>query len=162
MKLQAAHEFAAPPERVAAAMTDPAFAIGLVGLPDVGRVEVVESVPGAASAVLTIRMVYDGALDPVAARVLGSSTPSWLQTYQVGVAGGTLTISPEHHGSLLRCRADIAFTDTAEGCRRTMTGELTVRVPLVGGRAERALAPAINARIDVEAELLRWWLSDGA
>lgn len=160
MRLDAEHTFAAPPDEVVDAMVDPGFAAQLVALPDVGDVEVIGSGGEGARRWLSVRMVYGGSLDPIAARILGSSTPSWIQTYRLdrAEAAGELEISPEHHGSLLTCRARIAFSAQADGTLRSLRGELSVHVPLVGGKAERSLAPAIVRRIDVEADLLARWL----
>lgn len=162
MRLHAEHHFPTDVAAVVAAMIDPEFVAGLTALPDVGAVEVVDGGGTAADPWLATRMVYDGSLDPIAARVLGSSSPSWIQTYRLDVAAGrgTLEIAPEHHGSILRCQAELRFAATDEGhTTRTLDGELSIKVPLLGGRAERALGPAIVARIDVEAELLAGWLN---
>lgn len=141
-------------------MLDPEFARRLLELPDVGDVEVVGTGSGSSGRWLSVRMVYDGSLDPIAARVLGSSSPSWIQTYRFDtVTEGALTISPEHHEKLLLCQATVTLHEEGDRTRRLMTGELSVRVPLLGGRAERALAPAIIRRIDIEAELLLDWLN---
>ncbi|QGG95782.1 DUF2505 domain-containing protein [Actinomarinicola tropica] len=160
MELEADHTFEAPPHEVVDAMVDPGFAEQLVALPDVSDVEVIGSGQEAARRWLSVRMVYGGSLDPIAAKVLGSSSPSWIQTYRLDRPGvpGELEITPEHHGSLLTCRAEIVVSEHPDGTRRTLRGELSVRVPLVGGKAERALAPAIRRRIDVEAQLLARWL----
>jgi hypothetical protein len=162
VQLNAEHLFPFAPDSVIDAMVDPSFASELAGLPDVGTVEVVDDGTQGTTRWISMRMTYDGSLDPLAARVLGSSSPSWIQTYRLDAAAGSghLSISPEHHESLLRCHAELRFTPTSEGTRRSMRGDLSVRVPLVGGRAERALAPAIVSRIDVEAELLAGWLSE--
>lgn len=161
MDLRAEHHFPADVAEVVAAMVDPAYVAGLHALPDVGQVEVVDGSTEGVRPWIAMRMVYDGSLDPIAARVLGSSSPSWIQTYRLDVEAGrgTLDISPENHGSILRCRADLGFDPSDGGTRRRLVGELSVKVPLLGGRAERALGPAIVARIDVEAQLLSGWLS---
>ncbi len=161
MDLAARHRFAAPPDRVAAAMVDPEFAPTLVEVPDVGSVEVVDSgTDGSGARWLATRLHYDGSLDPIAAKVLGSRNPSWVQTYRLDPGGttGRLTIEPDHHGSLLTCSASVELTVTPDGTERALVGELRVHVPLLGGRAEKSLAPAIVARIDAEAELLAGWL----
>lgn len=161
MDLAARHRFSAPPERVATAMVDPAFAPTLVEVPDVGSVEVVDSGRDDVGARwLATRLHYDGSLDPIAAKVLGSRNPSWVQIYRLDPSGtsGRLTIEPDHHGSLLTCSALVELIANGDGTVRTLTGELRVHVPLLGGRAEKSLAPAIVARIDAEAELLAAWL----
>lgn len=162
MRLQARHHFDAPPEAVIDALLDPEFAPLLVGLPDVGRVEVVSSsAAGGRDGSLAVRLVYDGSLDGIAAKVLGSSAPSWVQTYRFdrGAHRGTLTIEPDAHGGLIDCSAQIEVVAAGSGAHRSVDGHLSVKVPLVGGRAERALGPAILGRIDAEAEILSRWLA---
>lgn len=163
MRLQAGHDFDAPPEAVIEALLDPDLAPWLVELPDVGRVEVVAA-SGAEDGFersLSVRLVYDGSLDGIAATVLGSTAPSWVQTYRVepGSLSGTLTIEPDVHGGLIDCSATVSVSATGAGSHRSIDGHLSVKVPLVGGRAERSLVPAVLARIDAEAEILRRWLA---
>jgi hypothetical protein len=161
MDLVARHRFASTAERVTAALVDPAFAPQLVKVLDVGGVEVIDAGGDESSGWLAVRLTYDGSLDPVAARILGSSNPTWVQTYRVdrSTCTGQLTIEPDHHGSLLTCSAAVNVVDRDDGCERSLRGALSVHVPLIGGRAERALEPAILARIDAEAVLLDDWLN---
>ena len=144
-------------------MTDPDFVVGLVAVRDVGEVTVIDAGSDAEHRWVAARFRYDGSLDPIAARVLGSSSPTWVQTYRMTLDGtsGSLVIEPDHHGSLLECSASVTATIDADGqgTDRRLSGALSVRVPLLGGRAEKALGPAIVSRIDVEADLLAAWLS---
>jgi hypothetical protein len=142
-------------------MVDPSFARRWDQILDVAGVDVIDHGEDEQDAWISARLTYGGSLDPLAARVLGSARPTWVQTYRVDIAAcrGRLTIEPDHHGSVLQCQAEVALHPEASGTRRELRGELTVRVPLLGGRAERALAPAIEARIDAEAALLEGWLT---
>lgn len=148
-------------------MTDPEFVVGLAAVPDVGEVTVLDAGVDTQERWVAARFRYDGSLDPIAARVLGSSSPTWVQTYRMSLDGsaGSLVIAPDHHGSLLECTAAVTATPTSAetasgggGTDRHIDGTLSVRVPLLGGRAEKALGPAILARIEVEADLLARWL----
>lgn len=161
VRLHSEHDFPANPTEVAQALVDPDFAPELAALPDVGDVEVVDQGEIEGSRFLSVRLVYDGSLDGVAAKVLGPTAPSWVQTYRfdIGSGRGRLEIVPESHGSLIDCSAEVALTAVGPGTRRVVDGQLSIRVPLIGGRAERALGPAIAARIDVEADLLNRWLN---
>jgi hypothetical protein len=163
MELRADHRFSAPPAEVARAMVDPAFAARWDRILDVASVEILDHGSDDGSAWVAARLTYGGSLDPLAARVLGSSHPTWVQTYRVDLAAtrGLLTIEPDHHRSVLHCEAEVTLRATDDTMtRRELRGELVVRVPLLGSRAERALAPAIGARIDAEAELLEAWLTE--
>lgn len=163
MELMVRHHFGAPPERVATAMASPEVITRLVGITDVGSVEIIDQGSDATTTWISARLTYDGSIDPLVARVLGSDNPTWVQTYRLSTTSlsGRLEIDPDHHASLLRCHADIQLTPSGTGTDRALRGELVVRVPLLGGRAERALMPAILARIDAEAMLLDRWLSAG-
>lgn len=163
MDFSAEHRFPAPPDAVIAAMTDPSFAPRLAELPDVGSAEAVASGHDGPVAWIRVRLVYDGQLDPVARTVLGGDAPSWIQEYRLDAASctGTVDIVPERHEGLLRCAAALELQPDDSGTVRSMRGSLEVRVPLVGGRAERALAPAILRRIDLEAGLLAEWMVGG-
>lgn len=160
MDFSAEHRFAADPGRVAAGMTDPAFAPRLAELPDVGASEALGSGRDGPVSWLRVRLAYDGQLDPVAQRVLGGDEVAWIQEYRLDAERltGTVDITPERHQGLLRCGASLRLHADDGGTRRSMEGRLEVRVPLVGGRAERLLAPAILRRVDLEAELLDSWL----
>lgn len=164
MELRAEHLFSAPPQKVARAMVDPVFASGWDQILDVAAVEVLDHGSDGESVWLAARLTYGGSLDPLAARVLGSSRPTWVQTYRIDLAAGhgRLVIEPDHHASLLQCEARVTLVEVDGGrTRRQLSGDLTVGVPLLGGRAARALAPAIEARIDAEAQLLECWLTRG-
>ncbi len=143
-------------------MTDPGFMMTLTEIPDVGSVEIIDQGATADTSWISARLVYDGSIDPLVARVLGSDRPTWVQTYRMSTStpSGRLEIQPDHHGSLLQCQADITLAPAGGGTHRTLRGELVVRIPLLGGRAERSLMPAILARIDAEALLLDRWLGN--
>jgi hypothetical protein len=113
MRISSRHRFTARRERVAAAMVDPAFAGLLVAITDVGAVEVIDHGDDGRIRWISSRLTYDGSLDPVAARVLGSKHPTWVQTYRVDPAAGTgrLTIEPDHHRTVLQCHAQVTLRE---------------------------------------------------
>jgi hypothetical protein len=39
-------------------------------------------------------------------------------------------------------------------CRRRISGEFRIKIPLIGGKAERAIVPGLARRLDVEAAAL--------
>lgn len=65
-------------------------------------------------------------------------------TWSVDLAGAPATLG----GALL-------LEPTGTGCRWGVDGEVTVRVPLVGGRAESFLAPLLERLVATQAEVLR-------
>jgi hypothetical protein len=157
VKIRAAHNFDAPVEAVETALLDPDF-WGQLELPDVDAPTVLSSKADR----IEIAMVWAGTLEGLGRRIAGSDHVTWKQTLQLDRVRhtGRLEIA-----SALRvtttCRATLRFDpiDGGAGTRRTLDGELSVKVPLVGGQAEQRLAPGIRQRIDDEAVALRAWLA---
>jgi hypothetical protein len=170
MRLEARHEFPAPVAAVERAMADPAFYDQLRDLPDLAPPEVVARTEVGSRITLRVRYVFTGYLDPIVRRILPVEQLVWVQTTELDTAAheASLTVVPEKLGSMLQCAGKfelVAATRTSgsgipkPGTVRTLTGELKVKVPLLGGRAEKALGPGILRRIDLEADALRAWLA---
>ncbi len=78
------------------------------------------------------------------------------------------SVSSEHAGTVelrldgapVRFRGEIHLAPAGEGTRAQVSGTVTARVPLVGGRIERALLPAIRAGFDVQPRAVAEWLAD--
>ncbi|MCU1456305.1 MAG: hypothetical protein JWL73_397 [Actinomycetia bacterium] len=170
MRLEARHEFPAAVEAVEQAMADPAFYAQLRDLPDLAPPEVVDRAAVGSRITLTVRYVFTGHVDPIVRRVVPVDQLVWVQTTEFDTAAheATLTVVPEKLGSMLQCAGKFVLQPATRtsgdgvarpGTVRTLTGELRVKVPLLGGRAEKALGPGILRRIDLEADALRAWLT---
>jgi hypothetical protein len=151
------HDFAAPRTAVAEVLCDPAFQTRLE-LPDLGRAEVVASSVEGTTRILRLRYEYVGQLDGVARRLLGDRKLTWIQELRldIGTFAGTLTFAAEQDADRLGGSADVAITplDDDHRSRRRIAGDLHVRVPVVGGPAERRIVPGLVRRLDVEASAL--------
>ncbi len=156
----ARHEFAAPRAVVAAAMTDPEF-VGRVELPDLEPAEVLEHGADEHGRVIRYRYRFVGHLDPIARRILGKDRISWVQEVRVdaGDAHGVLAVVPDVRPDRLTFSGEYGL-DTHDGTTvRSLQGELSIKVPLVGGRAEQHILTGLLRRIDLEADALRAWLT---
>jgi hypothetical protein len=150
------HAFPADPASVIAVFCDPEFHTGL-DLPDLSRPDVVESTVDGATRVLRLRYGYVGELDGIAKRIVGDRPLTWIQDLRVDTTSlaGTLSYSADGDAGRLNGEGRVTFTATeGGGCARRIVGELRVRIPVVGGRAERAIVPGLLRRIDVEAAAL--------
>jgi Protein of unknown function (DUF2505) len=156
----AKHEFDAPPGVVAAAMTDPAF-VSSLRLPDLEAPEVLGRGADGGGASLRYRYRFVGSLDPIARRILGNDRISWVQEVRVDDASehGTLTVTADAHPDKLQFSGDYRLEPTADGGTvRSLNGTLSIRVPVIGRRAENHILPGLLRRIDLEADALRDWL----
>jgi hypothetical protein len=151
------HDFPAPSAAVVDVLCDPAFHAQL-DLPDLSRPEIVTSSAEGTTRVLRLRYEYIGEVDPIARRIVGNRKLTWMQELRLdtGTYAGTLSFSAEQDARRLHGLASLAIVAIDDGtvCRRRIAGDLHVRVPLVGGTAERRIVPGLIRRLDVEAEAL--------
>ena len=153
MHFEAEHEFAGSVEQVASLMSDPGFQT-MLDLPDLARPDVVAHDVDGTSHRLTLRYEYLGQLDPMAQKVVGGRKLTWVQDLRIDVATGTGTLgfSADGVGGRADGTATVTITTTGAGaCRRRIAGDFRIRIPLVGGKAERAIVPGLERRLDVEA-----------
>jgi hypothetical protein len=150
------HEFDGTVERVASIMSAPAFQTAL-DLPDLARPDVVAHEINGASRRLTLRYAYIGQLDPIAQKVVGGRKLTWVQDLRIDVSTGVGTLGFEADGVGGRADGTATVTITARGdasCRRVISGDFRIKIPLIGGKAEKAIVPGLARRLDVEADAL--------
>jgi hypothetical protein len=156
VRFEVEHEFPASCAKVADILCDPAFHSQL-DLPDMSRPEVLTSSVDGTTRVLRLRYEYTGQLDSIARKVIGGRKLTWIQELRLDTTthAGALTFSSEEQPDRLYGSAEVAITALDDArCRRRITGELNVRIPLVGGTAEKRIVPGLVRRLDVEAEAL--------
>lgn len=161
MEFECEHEFAGTVEHVASTMSDPTFQTAL-DLPDLARPDVVAHDVDGASRRLVLRYRYIGKLDPIAQKVVGNRELAWVQDLRIDVSTGVgvLRFTADGFGGRADGSATVHIVAVVDreagaaggaGCRRSIRGEFRIKVPLVGGKAERAIVPGLTRRLDVEA-----------
>ena len=156
MRFEAEHDFPGSCAAVAAVLCDPDFQAQLA-LPDLSLPTVVSRADDGPTRELTLRYEYVGQLDPIARKVIGGRDLTWIQAVRLDTTTyrGTLTFSAEAAPDRLNGRADLVLVADGDArCHRRIAGDLHVRVPLVGGTAERRIVPGLLIRLDVEAAAL--------
>ena len=162
MRFESEHEFTASVARVATLMSDPDFQTHL-DLPDLSRADVVEYAVDGSNRLLRLRYQYIGQLDSIARRVVGDRKLTWIQALKIdSTAGsGTLSFSAEEDAGRVNGTATISIVPTDAGCSRRIAGDFRIRIPLVGGTAERKIVPGLVRRLDVEADAMSAELAAG-
>ncbi len=160
MRLAASHHFTASIAEVGAAMGDPAFYAEL-RLPDVEPPELVSREADGERVDVHVRFTYTGKLDPIARRIVGHDHVSWVQQLQIdpSTASAALQVVPAVGMVPVTCTGTFTLRDEGDGCVRTLDGDLRIKVPIIGSRAEKSLAPGILRRLDIEAEALNAFLA---
>ncbi|HEX2191858.1 MAG TPA: DUF2505 family protein [Acidimicrobiales bacterium] len=153
MRFRAEHRFRAPVGAVADLLVDAAFHRELE-LPDVELLDVLLADGDGAAALLTLRYEYVGHLDPPAARLLGGRRLTWVQKVTVDRDAGTgrLSFAAEGNEDRLYGTAEFALRADDEETLWLLEGEVRVRVPLVGGAAERRVLAGMLRRLEIEAQ----------
>jgi hypothetical protein len=87
-----------------------------------------------------------------------SEIQDWPATGADGNRAGTLAL--EIKGAPVRMTGSLRLLREGDGCIEEIDCELKASVPLVGGRIEKAIEPAIRAAVRVEERTGRQWLAE--
>jgi len=145
-------------------MCDPEFQTHLE-LPDLSLPTVVTHDVDGTICLLRLRYEYTGQLDSMARRVIGGRTITWVQELRLDRATGTgtLSFSADDDGGRVNGEASVTITATdGDGSHRRIAGDFHIRIPVVGGTAERKIVPGLVRRLDVEAAALSDRLGAGS
>jgi hypothetical protein len=154
MRFHAEHHFSGSVQAVVTLLGDPAFYLGL-SLPDLSRPEILEDRKSGDASQIRLRYEFEGSLDPIAHRIIGSSRLAWIQEVEVDLSGsGTLRFEAEKDPKRLHGSATFTVTSVGGVTVRRLDGELIVAVPGIGRMAERRIVPGLLQRLDIEAEAL--------
>jgi hypothetical protein len=162
MRFSIEHRFATSVDDVEAAMIDPDFFAELRTMPGVEPPVLLDRRQERDRVILDVRYVFSGDLPSVARSVLGRGELAWIQHSIVDLVRHRtdFTIEPEQHAALLECKGVYLLRAAADHTARTISGDLRVKVPLLAGRAERAITGGLVERLDAEADVLKRWIAD--
>ena len=151
----------AKPEAVAAALVDPDFLSHLASLPKLGGGELVDQRTNGEVVVQRVRYRFTGAIDGPAKRFIEADRLTWIEESSHHLTRHTsiFKIVPDHYASLLECSGSSRIERSAQGSWRRVEGELRVKVPIVGGKAERAILSGLEEHGRAEADILAAWLA---
>ena len=151
MRFRTQHRFPAPVGAVVDILLDPEFHRELE-LPDVRLLDVVEHGDDGDAAVLVLRFEYVGRLDPNLRRLLRGRRLTWVQELAVdrSTGEGRLTFAAENAPDRLHGEAGFRLHAEEGDTMWDLSGDVKVRVPLVGPGAERAVTAGFLDRLDVE------------
>ena len=101
---------------------------------------------------LRYRLVVD--LPREAARFIDPDDVAWVEesTWDLGTRRADVRFLPEQGAALLKASATSALMTEGGDTVRQVTGELKVRIPLLGGRVEHAIVDAIGEHLEEEAD----------
>jgi hypothetical protein len=155
--------FRAPADDVARAYTDPALYELLGRLPKLGRPEVLDRREDGEVVHLQVRYRFTGDLSPAVRRVIDPDRLTWVEhaTHDLARREVDFRMVPDHYGDKLRSSGRYRFDEQEDLTRRVAEGEVSVRVPIVGGSVERAIVSGLRQHLARETGLVERFLADG-
>jgi hypothetical protein len=165
MRITETITYAAAPDAVYAMVTDPAFQVRKCVEAGAHHHEAAVQPAGEGARVVTKRDLPSDGLPDFAKSIIGS-TLSVTETYQWGAAqdggvrSGTLTV--EVKGAPVAMKSTVRLAPSPLGTEITIDGDLKASIPLLGGKVEKAAAPAVVHAIRSEHETGERWLAERA
>ncbi|MBK6855496.1 MAG: DUF2505 family protein [Microthrixaceae bacterium] len=159
MNFRLVQHFESDAESVNRAYADPDLYPTLVGLPKLGGIEVVGA-DGDPAHHLEVRFRFTGDLPSAVTAVVAPDRLTWVQEsiHDHAARSARFRLLPDHYPDRLRCRGNFQVDEVDGGSRRTITGELQVRAPLVASRVEQAIVSGLEEYLMAEAPALDAWI----
>ena len=165
MRFELVQHVHAPIDAVEAALVDPRFLATLGTLPKLGRPELLEQRDMGDRFFQRVRYDFEGDLSATVKAFIDPAKLTWVEesTQDRATHLTTIEIVPDHYTSMFGCTGLVRLSaDRDSGTTlRVATGEVTVRVPLVGVKAEAAIISGLEDHAAREAEALDDWLGAG-
>lgn len=146
MQIDATNDFAAPPARVYAMMTDPEFLEMVCRATDPIEYEVwVRGRETGTRRVLPAPSTVTAITGPT---ITVRDQIDWAEETGPGTRSGATTVTVE--GLPVQLKGSVAMIPTEHGTRLTYAGLLTVHIPLFGPKLARQAAPALVEALAVQ------------
>ena len=153
MRFTIRQRFTHPAAAVDEAYTDPDLYPTLVGLPNLGDIRVLSRERDGDTARLRVLYKFVREFSPAVAAAIDPSKLSWVQESVHDLAAGTTTFRfvPDNYADRFSASGGTTIAANGDGAVRTLTGEVKVRAPLVGGRVEKAIVEGLEEYLVAEA-----------
>lgn len=146
----------APVDDVVGLYTDESFWRSVEGFGRTSAPEVLEVIRHGDSARTRLRWRLAVDLPREAARFIDPDNVAWVEDTRWDLVARTASVAfePVQASALLRASATVTVTDDDDDAVRRITGELKVRIPLLGHRVENAISEGIGEHLSEEADVV--------
>jgi hypothetical protein len=154
-------EIAAPVEAVDEALVNPDFLTRMAELPKLGSAEVVANDRGGDIVKLQVRYLFQAELSSAVTKFVDPDKLTWIEdsTCDLAAHHTSCVIRPDNYQNLLEGSYEATIAPSGSGCLRTVTGMIKVRVPLLGGKVEKAIVGGLAENAEAQVALLESFLS---
>jgi hypothetical protein len=166
VRVTADMHYPADPASVFAMLTDQEFQERKVGQISKGAWDVRVQREGESAVIVSHRtlppeVIPDAFRSMVSTTVTITQTEKWGPAAPDGRRNGSIDV--ELSGVPVRLTGTLVLAPTPDGgCTERVDGELKAKIPLFGGKVERAAEPAVRAAIDAEGRVGVKWLAERA
>ena len=146
----------APADAVDEALVNPDFLVRMAELPKLGSAEVVSVERDRESVQLAVRYLFQAELSSAVTKVVDPDKLTWVEESSVDLAAHetACVIKPDNYSNLLQGSYDAAIVAAGSASVRTITGRIKVKVPLLGGKVEKAIVGGLSENASAQALLL--------
>jgi hypothetical protein len=155
----------APAPAVTSALVDADFLATTAELPKIGGAELLDQQRDGDRVHQRVRYRFTGDLSSAVTRVVDRDRLTWVDEadHDLAARRSDHRIVPDHYGDRLQATYSMQVDPDGDGASRmVVTGTVKVRMPLVGGRVERAIVSGLEEHAAAEADLLGRWLAASA
>ena len=156
--------YAAAPDAVAAAYTEPALYERVGEASSLGRPQVVDRRVEDDAVLLQVRYRFAGQLNGAARRALDPSKLTWVEhsSHDLATRKVEFQLVPDHYGDRFKASGTaVVAAGPGGGATRTVRGTLTVKAPLVGRAVENAIVSGLRDHLRAEATAVDAFLAGG-
>jgi hypothetical protein len=150
----------APRADILEAYCDPTFYEALGSMPKLGAPQLLERREETDGVRVRVRFAFTGQVSAAVRAVVDPSKLTWVIEALVRPEQSTIefNVVPDHYPDRMTASGCDRFTDESGFTRRRTEGEIRVRVPFVGSKAEQGIVNGYRQHLAGEAELLAEWL----
>lgn len=156
MRFSLEQRYAAPAAELSRAYADPALYEAFTALPRAGRPEVLDHEVRGDVVHLRVRWAFTAHLSSAARAVVDPDRLTWVQASEHDVAAGEVAFRmlPDHYADRFACTGRYRFASDGTGARRVVSGDLTVKAPLVARTVERAILSGLEEQLAAEVPVV--------
>jgi hypothetical protein len=155
--------FRADPDAVAEAYTDPELYQRLAAAATLGRPEFLQRTGGGDRVETRVRYRFCGNLSSAARKVVDPARLSWVEesAHDLAERRVSFRMVPDNYADRFRSAGSYSFEPDGDGTLRITEGDLTVKVPLVGGTVGRAIVSGLADHLRGEIGVVERFLAAG-
>jgi hypothetical protein len=163
MRFQLQQHIAAPVDAVVAAFVDPGFYESLEALPNLARPELLSHEETGTHVRMRVRYRFTGPLNAAVRAAIDPKKLTWVEDADHDLVAHRVSFQmiADHYADRFTSSGTYRFEPAgAAATTRNCSGDIKIRIPLVGGRVENAIISGLNEHLDSEVDLVERWIAD--